>query len=200
MILLFAGGGGALGLTGFVWYYFSPEFTQVGYAPAQPVAYSHKQHPGLLAMDCRYCHTGVEQSPYANLPATQTCMNCHKVVMATSDKLALIRKSYNEGTAVAWVRVHRLADYVHFNHSAHLHAGVGCASCHGRIDQMAVVRQVAPLSMGWCLNCHRHPESFLRPRERVTDIEYVAQDPGEGARLLKEYKVQPPEFCSACHY
>lgn len=200
MLLLFVGGGGAFGLIGFIWYYFSPYYTDVGYAPFQPVPYSHKQHAGDYGLDCRYCHTCVEKSPYANVPATQTCMNCHKAIMTDSEPLLPIRESYSTGLPVKWVRVHKLPDFVNFDHSAHLRAGVGCVSCHGRIDQMVVVRQAMPLSMGWCLECHRHPEKQLRPRDKVTDMSYVASRPDEGQELVKEYQVQPPENCSACHY
>jgi len=129
-------------LIGGVWYYGSPEYLEVGYRPHQPVPYSHKLHVGDLGLDCRYCHASVEVSPVANVPPTQVCMNCHKLVARDSEKLAPIRESLASGFPVEWVRVHRLPDYAYFNHSAHVRAGVGCVSCHGRVDQMEEVMQV----------------------------------------------------------
>ena len=199
-MFLLLGGVGAVATVGFVNYYCSPKYYAVGYAPRQPVPYSHKLHAGDLGIDCRYCHTAVEKSPYANVPATQTCMNCHNAIKTESPKLLPVRESFANGTPVAWVKIHKEPDYGHFNHAAHVRVGVGCVSCHGRIDQMAVVHQAEPLSMGWCLECHRAPEKNLRPRDQVTNMTYVRQDPDEGTRLVREYKVQPPENCSGCHY
>ncbi len=198
--ILFAGGGGFFGVVGFVWYYFSPEFTDVGYAPPQPVPYSHKLHAGTLGMDCRYCHTGVEVGSHANVPPSQTCMNCHTEIKPESQKLLPVRESFDTDQPVQWKRIHKLPDFVRFNHSIHINAGVGCVSCHGRIDQMEVVRLSKPLSMGWCLNCHRDPESRIRPRDKVTVMDYLPTDPQEGARLVQERDINPPENCSACHY
>jgi hypothetical protein len=198
--LLLAGGGGFLGLVGFVWYYASPQYTDVGYSPVQPVPYSHKLHAGDLGLDCRYCHTGVERSPYANIPATQTCMNCHRAIKTESEFILPLRESLANDTPMPWVRVHKLPDFVHFDHSAHLRGGIGCVSCHGRIDQFPVVRQVQPLSMSWCLGCHRAPQRQARPRNRITEMAYVSAAPGEGARLAREYNLHPPENCAACHY
>src|SRR5689334_6296483 len=142
-------------LTFLIWYGASPKTTDVGYAPVQPVPYSHALHAGQLGLDCRYCHNTVEQAAHAAIPATSTCMNCHKSVHTKSEKLAPVRESYETGSAVEWIKVHDLPDYVYFNHSAHVTRGVGCVTCHGRIDQMEVVYQHEPLSMSWCLTCHR---------------------------------------------
>jgi len=137
---------GLVAAVAFVWYYFSPWYTQVGYQPTQPVPYSHRLHAGDLQINCRYCHARVDVSPVAGVPPTQVCMNCHRLAKKDSPLLQPIRDSAASGFPVRWVRVHELADYAYFNHAAHVHAGVGCVSCHGRIDQMEVVHQVKPLS------------------------------------------------------
>lgn len=182
-------------------YSISPWSTQVGYAPRQPVPYSHKQHAGNLGMDCRYCHVGVERSPVAMVPATATCMNCHAEVKKDSPNLTLIRESFATGKPMEWIRVHHAPDFVYFPHSVHVNAGVGCESCHGRIDQMEVVRQAKPLSMGWCLDCHRAPENYVRPVDAVTTMGYVpAGDQLAIGRAIVEAKnLRPPTACSACH-
>jgi hypothetical protein len=184
------------GVTFVIWYYFSPQNTQVGYAPKQPVPYSHRLHAGELGMDCRYCHANVERSAVAMVPPTQTCMNCHSLVRTDSARLALVRESWETGKPIEWVRIHKLPEHAYFDHSVHVSAGVGCSSCHGRIDQMDVVRQVAPLSMGWCLDCHRDPTPHLRPKDQVTNMEwqYDPNHPTTPART-----VQPPQHCSGCH-
>jgi menaquinone reductase, multiheme cytochrome c subunit len=186
-----------------VWYGASPKTMAVGYAPEQPVPYSHALHAGELGIDCRYCHSTVEQAAMAAIPATQTCMNCHQRIRTTSPKLELIRDSYTEGTAVEWVKVHDLPDYAYFNHSAHVRAGVGCVSCHGRVDKMEVVYQHEPLSMGWCLDCHREPEPHLRPRAEVTNMAYeppAGETAFEAGKKLREAgNVNPPIDCSTCH-
>ncbi len=153
----------------------SPVTTDVGYAPVQPVPYSHKFHVGELGMDCRYCHTGVEVSAVAGIPPTQTCMNCHIMVKPTSDSLKVVKASWDTNKPIQWVRVHKSPDYVYFDHSAHVNVGVGCISCHGRIDRMNVVMQAEPLSMAWCLDCHRNPEKHLRPVSEITNMEWVAR-------------------------
>ena len=205
LILVFLGGSAAFGAVGFVWYYFSPEYTDVGYAPRQPVPYSHRLHAGQLGMDCRYCHTGVETSSFANIPPSQTCMNCHTAIKPESPLLQPVRDSFAANTPVEWVNVHLLPDYAHFPHDVHVAAGVGCASCHGRIDQMDVVRQVKPLSMAWCLECHRNPAQHIRPPDQVTNMKWeethsLQQRTELGQRLLTERNIQPPTNCSACHY
>ncbi len=178
----------------------SPATTDVGYAPTQPVAYSHALHVGQLGIDCRYCHTGVEVARHAAIPPTQTCLNCHAKIRAESKKLEAVRLSNQSGRPIEWIRVHDLPDYVYFDHSAHVRRGIGCASCHGRVDTMEVVYQAEPLSMGWCLDCHRDPEPHLRPPERITDLSWTPADatPEERAALAR-YDVNPSTDCSTCH-
>jgi hypothetical protein len=180
---------------------FSPKATDVGYMPTQPVPYSHALHVGQLGMDCRYCHTGVEVAAAAAIPPTQTCMNCHSKVRANSEKLIPVRESYATGMPVPWIRVHDLPDYVYFDHSAHVRRGVGCVSCHGRIDTMEVVFQDKPLSMGWCLECHRSPEKHLRPVEFVTQLDWVPEEDqlALGTRLRETNNINPPTDCNTCH-
>ncbi|GIW72437.1 MAG: cytochrome c [Planctomycetota bacterium] len=194
-------GVGAVGATLVVWKFFAPGFLWAGYRPQQPVPYSHLLHVGQLGLDCRYCHTGVERGAKAAVPPAATCMNCHRTIRADSPLLAPIREAAAGGKAVEWVKVHGLADYVYFDHSRHVNAGIGCVSCHGRIDQMEVVRQVAPLSMFWCLDCHRAPENHLRPREHVTSMDWKAEPDQRtlGLRLKQERGINPPQHCSACH-
>jgi hypothetical protein len=200
LLLVVLGAGGSFGMIGFVWYYFSPWYTDSGYAPVQPVPYSHKLHAGDLGMDCRYCHSNIERSPYANLPPTQTCMNCHATIKPDSPLLLPVRESFANLTPLPWVRIHIVPDFAHFTHAVHLARGVGCVSCHGRIDQMPVVRQVMPLSMGWCLDCHRNPARNIRPISEITNMNYQPEDPNEGRRLMEENHIHPPENCIACHY
>ena len=180
---------------------FSPEMSALGYAPEQPVAYSHALHAGEMGIDCRYCHTPVERSAFATIPPTATCMNCHASVRTQSEKLELVRKSAETGQPIPWIRVHDLPDFVFFNHAGHVQSGVGCVSCHGRVDRMEVVEQVKPLNMGWCLECHRDPAPNLRPKEFVTDMNWQAEgDPAElGARLMAEQGIAPTDNCTTCH-
>lgn len=186
----------------FIWYYFSPEYTDVGYAPEQPVEYSHRFHVGELGIDCRYCHNWVEVSSHSNIPATETCMNCHSQVATESLKLLPVRESWATGQPVEWVKVHHLPDYAQFSHAVHVNGGVGCETCHGRVDQMEVVSQVEPLSMGWCLECHREPELYIRPKEEVTTMGYVqpADFVSRNLERIRTEGIQPPTNCSACHY
>src|ERR1051325_6223003 len=182
-------GGAPVYLTFLIWYGASPKTTDVGFQPEQPVPYSHALHAGQLGLDCRYCHNTVEQAAHAAIPATATCMNCHKMVFTKSEKLAPIRQSNETGSAVEWLKVHDLPDYVYFNHSAHVTRGVGCVTCHGRVDQMEEVYQHEPLSMGWRLDCHRAPEKNLRPPEEVTNMTWAppdGQDPVEYGKMLRE--------------
>ncbi len=191
---------GTLAVAG-VWYYGSPRYTDVGYRPNQPVPYSHKLHVGELGLDCRYCHATVETSSTATVPPTQTCMNCHRLVQKDSAVLAPIRDSAASGRPMRWIRVHNLPDYVYFNHAVHVRAGVGCASCHGQIDQMVEVAQAEPLSMSWCLDCHRNPAPHLRPVEAVTDMEWwpPANQSELAASIVRDKKLVPPVDCSGCH-
>jgi hypothetical protein len=171
----------------------SPRTTDVGYEPSQPVPYSHALHAGELGLDCRYCHTSVERAASATIPPTATCMNCHATIFPDSDKLAAVRASHRTGMPVPWVRVHDLPDYSYFDHSAHVNAGVGCIECHGRVDRMEVVRQVEPLTMSWCLDCHRDPAPRLRPPAEVTNMTWR---PGADHATRE---VAPSEDCSRCH-
>ena len=190
-------------LVALIWYGGSPATTDVGYAPVQPVPYSHALHAGDLGIDCRYCHTNVEVSAHAAIPPTETCMNCHTNVRGASAKLLPVRDSYQSGMPVPWVRVHDLPDYVYFNHSAHVRRGVGCVECHDRIDKMDVVYQAKPLSMGWCLDCHRNPDAHLRPPELVTQMDWrppqgkTAEEVGREVR--EKLRLKPSEDCSTCH-
>lgn len=185
-----------------VFYGGSPRTTDVGYSPKQPVPYSHALHAGELGIDCVYCHTTVERSAHAAIPPTQTCMNCHTGIYPDSPLLLPVRESHATGMPVAWVRVHDLPDFVYFDHSAHVTRGVGCIECHGRIDRMEVVYQAQPLSMGWCLDCHRNPESHLRPRDQITSMTWQPSDGDRdelGRRLGRENDIHPSEDCSTCH-
>jgi hypothetical protein len=185
---------------GLVWYGASPKTTDVGYMPTQPVPYSHALHAGQLKLDCRYCHSTVESSAHSAIPPTATCMSCHGMIHTESHKLAPVRESYETGEPVPWVRVHDLPDYVYFNHSAHVNRGVGCASCHGRVDKMEEVWQHEPLSMGWCLDCHREPELHLRPQSEITNMEWAPANQLElGRQLREENGINPPTNCSTCH-
>ncbi len=191
----------ALVVPALIWYYFSPEFTDVGYRPTQPVEFSHALHAGELELDCRYCHAMVEVSAVASVPPTQVCMNCHQLVTRDSEKLAVVRESWETEQPVEWVRVHKVPEYAVFNHSVHVAAGVGCSSCHGDIRSMEVVTQMEPLSMGWCLECHRNPDLHLRERDEITNTTWK---PGKNqlafaAQVKDSRRIQPPEDCSACH-
>ena len=190
-----------IGAVGFVWYFFSPEYTDVGYQPIQPVAYSHKVHAGDLGIDCRYCHTGVERQAHANVPPTRTCMNCHTMVKTESEKLALVRNSFTADVPLEWIRVHDLPDFAYFNHSAHINAGVGCISCHGDVTQMEEIRLVKPLSMSWCLDCHRHPDANLRPVSQVTNMKWEKPTDHDAwvAGWKDDKQIAPPTACSGCH-
>ncbi len=191
-----------LGVIGFFWYFGSPEYTDVGYRPVQPVPYSHKLHAGDLGIDCRYCHTSVETSAHANVPPTKTCMNCHNMIKAESEVLQPIRDSYANGTPMEWIRVHKAPDYVYFNHSAHVNVGVGCATCHGNVAEMEVVEQEQPLNMGWCLDCHRNPDMALRPLAEVTNMDWAPPENQMqlAAAIRHEKRIKPPiENCSGCH-
>ena len=195
---------GGIALIFIVWYYFSPEFLVVGYQPEQPVPYSHQLHVDQLGMDCRYCHNWVEEASHSNVPATQTCMNCHNQIKTESPKLAPVRESWADDVPIEWVKVHHLPDYAHFSHANHVNNGVGCETCHGRIDQMGEegVYQAEPLSMGWCLECHRQPELYLRPEDEITTMGYVQPSNFVQRNLerIRSEGIQPPTNCSACHY
>lgn len=175
--------------------------TNVGVAPDQPVPFSHKHHVGDDGIDCRYCHTSVETSSFAGIPATEVCMSCHSQIWSNAAILEPVRASYRTGQSLSWTRVHDLPDFVYFNHSIHINKGIGCATCHGRIDQMPLTYKVNTLFMNWCLNCHRQPEQYIRPRNQVFNMAY--QPPPDqlelGRRLVAEYKVQKLTDCWTCH-
>jgi len=193
--------GGLLYATVLITAVFNPKTSAIGYAPDQPVPYNHAQHVGLLGMDCRYCHTTVETSAQASIPPAETCMNCHARVFTESPKLLPIREAVASGRPVRWARVHDLPDFAYFDHSAHVNAGVGCVSCHGRVDKMEVVSQQKKLTMSWCLECHRQPEPNLRPREFVTSMDWVPdKDPFElGSELRRAHDINPSTDCTTCH-
>lgn len=184
-----------------IWYYFSPEFTDVGYRPRQPIPFSHQLHVGELRLDCRYCHATVEVSAVATVPPTQVCMNCHELVARDSDKLRALRRSIRSGEPIRWIRVHKVPDYAYFDHGVHVRAGIGCASCHGNVAEMEEIQQVEPLSMGWCLDCHRHPDPHLRPLEEVTNLAWKpSADQAAFARWVREERqIVAPTDCTACH-
>lgn len=170
----------------------------------QPVAFSHEHHVGGLGIDCRYCHTTVEYSSFANIPPTKTCMNCHSEMWASSPALEAVRESYRSGKSIEWTRVNDLPEFVYFNHSIHIHKGVGCAECHGRVDRMPLMLQAAPLTMEWCLDCHRHTERHLRPLDQVFSMAYTkpANQAELGHQLVKEYHIRSSgelTSCEICH-
>ena len=167
----------------------------------QPVQFSHQHHVGGIGIDCRYCHTSVEVSSSAGIPPTKTCINCHSQIWSTSPYLEPVRSSFRDDKPLKWIRVHDLPDFVYFNHSIHVKKGMGCETCHGRVDKMPLMRQQNTLQMEWCLNCHRNPEQFVRPRSEVFTMGYVpAVDQRElGPQLVAEYKIQSLTNCSVCH-
>lgn len=167
----------------------------------QPVQFSHQHHVGGIGIDCRYCHTSVEVSSSAGIPPTKTCINCHSQIWSTSPYLEPVRSSFRDDKPLKWLRVHDLPDFVYFNHSIHVKKGMGCETCHGRVDKMPLMRQQNSLQMEWCLNCHRNPEQFVRPRSEVFTMGYVpAVDQRElGPQLVAEYKIQSLTNCSVCH-
>jgi hypothetical protein len=182
-------------------YYSYPTVIDTGYQPEQPVPYSHKLHAGELGIDCRYCHYTVFRGGYAAIPGTEICMNCHAQVKQRSPRLEPVRRSWETGDPIPWLKIHKLPDYVYFNHRAHVTAGVSCVSCHGRIDQMIEVRQEQPLNMAWCLDCHRNPAPNIRPVDLVTRLDWVPdRDPAEiGRELIAQKNLNPPTHCSGCH-
>ncbi|MCE9564656.1 MAG: cytochrome c family protein [Planctomycetes bacterium] len=158
-------------------FYRSSYATGIHETPPQPVAFSHAHHVGQLGIDCRYCHTSVESSGFANVPATKTCMNCHQQIWQGADLLEPVRNSYKTNTPIEWNRVYNLPHYAYFNHSIHVAKGVGCASCHGRLDQQNLTTQHPTLLMEWCINCHREPEKHLRPKSEITSMLYTPSAP-----------------------
>lgn len=191
-----------------VWYYFTPQYTRVGYQPIQPVPFSHAVHAEQLGIDCRYCHDGVDKSWYSNIPSASTCMNCHNQVLPNDARLALVRESFQTGKNIPWVQIHKTPEYVYFNHAVHVNRGVSCVECHGQINQMDEVYHAKPLSMGFCLECHRNPANHVRPLDKVTDLNWKwDDDPKVAAQKQKKFgtdavhawKVESLQNCSACH-
>lgn len=182
----------------------SSYLTQAQVAIEQPIQFSHKHHVGGLGLDCRYCHTSVEDSAFAGIPPTRTCMNCHSQVWVTSPMLEPVRNSFETGKPLTWQRVHNLADFAYFNHSIHVNKGVGCSSCHGKVDQMPLMWKENTLQMEWCLQCHRAPEKVLRPKEEIFNMEWEppADQDVKGRELAKQYNIPSKELltsCSTCH-
>jgi Cytochrome c7 and related cytochrome c len=202
--LALVGGAVAAGVT----VYCTPKNLRVGYEPIQPVPFSHAIHAGQLGIDCRYCHSGVEKSWVANIPAASTCMNCHSQVLKDDPRLAIVRESAATGKTIPWVQVHITPDYVYFNHSVHVMRGISCVECHGRVDQMDEVRHAKPFSMSFCLDCHRDPAAHIRPTDKVTDLGWTWSTNGveaahlqtvEGKKLVEHMRVESLQSCSACH-
>ncbi|MBI3884808.1 MAG: cytochrome c3 family protein [Opitutae bacterium] len=189
--------------TAAVTYYATPKYLRIGYEPVQPVPFDHSLHAGQLGLDCRYCHASVEKSATSSLPAAQTCMNCHSVIKPASPLLAPVRHSYETGEPVPWVKVHVAPDYVYFNHSVHVTRGVSCVECHGKVNEMTTVYHAKPHSMGFCLDCHRQPEKFLRAPRDVYNLDsptLAAQGKmDEALAQIHQWKVKPPQSCSGCH-
>ncbi len=179
----------------------SPYITQVGVAREQPVPFSHKHHVDGLGIDCRFCHTSVEKSSFAGIPSSSVCMKCHSVIWADSPMLEPVRESFRKDIPMEWVRVHDLPDHVYFDHSIHVAKGVACASCHGQVDQMPLMWRVNTLHMSWCLDCHRHPETRLRPKDEVFNMNWKEPENLEETHpeLPKLYDVKSVTNCSACH-
>ena len=184
----------------------SPYTTEQNVAREQPVQFSHAHHVGAVGIDCRYCHTSVERAAFAGIPPIKTCMNCHAQIWLQSSYLEPVREAYRTDRSIEWTRVHDLPDFVYFDHSIHVNKGIGCESCHGRVDQMPLVRQAARLQMGWCLECHRHPEKFIRPKSEVFTMGWAPPEGIDreeyGLALAKAYNLRDRavlESCSTCH-
>jgi len=221
-VLALGAAGGATTVVGGFWYYATPNYFDVGYMPHQPglAGFSHQIHAGKLGMDCRYCHSKIEKASEANIPSVDTCYGCHadgklqKLAESDSHKqrTEFIREAMLNDKPIEWNRVHKLPDYVrNFPHAAHVRAGVSCFSCHGEINTMPEVYQKEPLSMSWCLDCHRNPEAKVVEPDRVTQLQWVKQHlaeraaagdagVGQGADIVTRLQIQAPENCGACHY
>jgi hypothetical protein len=193
-----------IGISGCFYAFARSDFwTRVDAPLDQPVPFSHKHHVGDEGIDCRYCHTSVENSAFAGVPPTETCMTCHSQIWKDAPILQPVRDSWQTGRPIKWVRVHDLPDYVYFDHSIHVNKGVGCATCHGQVNEMPLTWKTQELYMRWCLNCHRHPQQFLRPKSEVVSMDYRA--PRDqltlGQRLLKQNNVHTAGLtdCYTCH-
>jgi hypothetical protein len=179
----------------------SPYVTRAFEAREQPVPFSHAHHVGGIGIECRYCHTSVDRSAVAGIPPTKTCMNCHSQIWSQSPTLEPVRASFRTDSSLEWTRVHDLPDFVYFNHSAHVNKGIGCSTCHGRVDRMPLTWQEHSLQMEWCLECHRQPEKYVRPKAEVYNIAYEppANQLEQGRKLVREYDIHPRVSCSTCH-
>ena len=182
-------------------YVRSPYVTSVGQPVEQPIPFSHKHHVMDDGIDCRYCHTTVENSAFAGMPSTQTCMNCHSEIWAQSPVLDPVRQSFASGTPIVWNRVDTLPGFVYFDHSIHVQKGVGCSTCHGRVDEMPLTYKTQSMQMSWCLDCHQNPQQFLRPRGEVFNMTWQppANQDQLGRDLMAAYHVQSKISCSTCH-
>jgi hypothetical protein len=182
----------------------SPYVTRQGILIEQPIPFSHEHHVGGLGLDCRYCHTTVTESPFAGMPTTKTCMTCHSQVWTNAPMLEPVRQSWRSGTPISWKRVNSVPDYAYFNHQIHVQKGVGCVTCHGQVDAMPLMSQAATLQMSWCLDCHRGPEKYLRPREHVFEMNFAPSQPQQvlGKQLVEAYHVRSSQEltdCYTCH-
>lgn len=179
----------------------SPWVTQVNVAVEQPVPFSHKHHAGNLGIDCRYCHTSVEESRFAGIPPSKTCMTCHSVLFTETDMLEPVRESYRTDEPIEWTKVHDLPDYVYFDHSVHLAKGVGCVSCHGQVNEMPLMWRENTLNMDWCLKCHRNPAEHLRPSEAVFEMDWVptSEDVEKAHLFADQLNTEELTSCSVCH-
>lgn len=197
--------GGLFGVAGTFWLMGaierSPYITQAGVVRAQPVPFSHSHHVGALGIDCRYCHTSVEEAASAGIPPTKTCMTCHSILWDRSEMLEPVRESYRTDRSIPWTRVHDLPDYAYFDHSIHVAKGIGCQTCHGRVDEMPLMWRQNTLHMEWCLQCHRDPAAFIRPRDAVFEMDWESDVPQGvlGPQLVERYDVQGRTSCSTCH-
>ena len=194
-IILLVSGAAALGAL----YVRSQYFTRQRIVREQPVQFSHAHHVGGMGIDCRYCHFSVEKSAFAGIPPTKVCMNCHSQIWNDSPYLEPVRQSFATDTPLQWVRVHNLPDHVYFNHSIHVNKGISCATCHGRVDKMALMWQEETLLMQWCLECHRSPEKFVGPKDKVFEPDFVATDLNASKQIAKDLNVQKKTSCSTCH-
>ena len=204
-------------LTGAQLLYWSK--TSMNVPVEQPIEFDHQHHVGLLGLDCRYCHTSVEKSAFAGMPATEVCMQCHTEIWVGLRGIQQLHSSFRTGVPIGWLRVHDLDDFSYFDHSIHVAKGFGCVTCHGQIDQMQTTRQAEPLTMQWCLDCHRNPEQFIRPREEVFNVDWtpptgeqewkalasrlqigpVFSEQELGLALVEKYEIEQRTSCSVCH-
>lgn len=189
-----------VGIGALMLYVRTPLVTGQAHPVEQPVEFDHRHHVGDEGIDCRYCHTTVESGPSAGIPSTSLCMSCHNQIWNKSPLTQVVRSHYFSDRPIPWNRVHNLPDFVYFNHAIHVNKGVGCSTCHGRVDQMAAVEQVAPLTMSWCLECHRAPEQHLRPLDQITSMTWEpSANPDEGKVLARTYGVHTRTSCTTCH-